>query len=258
MVYVGTSGWQYRDWRDTFYPHGLAQARWLRHYAERFRTVELNNSFYRLPPASSFERWRDETPRDFVMAVKASRFLTHLKRLRDPEGPVDLFMEGARHLGSKLGPVLLQLPPRFRVDAGRLAGALDRFPGDVRVAVEFRDDSWYTDAVHGVLEEHRAALCLADSPHRRTPEWRTAEWGFVRFHEGTASPRPCYGEGALATWAERIARLWEPDQDVFCYFNNDHLACAIRDAVVFAGLVRKAGMQATRVPDTVPETGGPP
>jgi uncharacterized protein YecE (DUF72 family) len=251
MLYVGTSGWQYRDWRDAFYPHDLGQGRWLRHYAERFQTVELNNSFYGLPPASTFDRWRDETPADFVMAVKASRFLTHLKRLRDPEGPVDLFLERARHLGSKLGPVLLQLPPRFRADAGRLAGALDRFPGEVRVAVEFRDDSWYAGDVRAVLEAHGAALCLADSPQRRTPEWRTADWGFVRFHEGAGSPRPCYGERALATWAERIARLWRADQDVFCYFNNDHLACAVRDAVVFAGLVRKAGLQPSRVPDNI-------
>src|SRR5206468_2571114 len=155
----------------------LAQAGWLRHYAERFQTVELNNSFYRLPEASSFERWRQETPEDFVVAVKASRFLTHLKRLRDPAEPVDLFMERARHLRTKLGPVLLQLPPRFQADAGRLAAALDRFGRQARVAVEFRDDSWYTDEVRRVLEDRGSALCMADSPHRRTPEWRTAEWG---------------------------------------------------------------------------------
>jgi uncharacterized protein YecE (DUF72 family) len=188
------------------------------------------------------------------MAVKASRFLTHLKRLRDPAAPVELFWEHARHLGSKLGPILLQLPPRFRADAGRLAGALDRFPAEARVAVEFRDDSWYADDVRAVLEGHGAALCLADSPQRRTPEWRTADWGFVRFHEGAGAPRPCYGEGALATWAERIARLWRADQDVFCYFNNDHLACAVRDAAVFAGLAQRAGLEPSRVPDAA----GPP
>jgi len=249
MLYVGTSGWQYRDWRGPFYPPKLAQARWLRHYAERFQTVELNNSFYRLPEASSFDRWGEETPEDFVVAVKASRFLTHLKRLRDPEGPVSLFLERVSHLGPKLGPVLLQLPPRFRAEPGRLAAALDRFPRRVRVAVEFRDDSWYTDEVRRVLEERGCALCLADSPHRRMPDWRTSDWGFVRFHEGRATPPPCYGERALATWAERIARLWESDQDVFCYFNNDHRACAVRDAAVFAGLARKAGLRPTRAPD---------
>jgi uncharacterized protein YecE (DUF72 family) len=249
VLYVGTSGWQYRDWRGAFYPGGLAQARWLRHYAERFQTVELNNSFYRLPEASTFDRWREETPSDFVVAVKASRFLTHLKRLRDPEGPVDLFLERARHLRSKLGPVLLQLPPRFPADPGRLAAALDRFPGQVRVAVEFRDDSWYTDEVHRVLEERGRTLCLADSPHRRTPEWRTSDWGFVRFHEGIGTPRPCYDERALSTWADLVARLWGPDRDVFCYFNNDHRACAVRDAAAFAGMARKVGLRPSRTPD---------
>ena len=244
---MGTSGWQYRDWREAFYPRGLAQARWLGHYAGRFQTVELNNSFYRLPEASSFDRWREETPDDFVVAVKASRFLTHLKRLRDPAEPVALFMDRARHLRSKLGPVLLQLPPRFPADPGRLAEAIDRFPSEVRVAVEFRDDSWYTDDVRLVLEQRGSALCLADSPNRRTPEWRTSEWGFVRFHEGEGSPPPCYQERALATWAERIASLWKADQDVFCYFNNDQRACAVHDAVVFAGLARKVGLKPSRV-----------
>jgi len=249
MLYVGTSGWQYRDWRESFYPRGLPQAGWLRHYAERFQTVELNNSFYRLPEATNFERWREEVPADFVLAVKASRFLTHLRRLRDPEGPVDLFLDRARHLGPKLGPVLLQLPPGFKMDAGRLAAALDRFPREQRVVVEFRDDSWYVDEVRAILEDRGVALCLADSPRRRTPEWRTADWGFVRFHEGQSSPRPCYGEPALATWAERLAWIWGPRRDVFCYFNNDHRACAVRDAVVFAGLARDAGLSPTRVPD---------
>jgi uncharacterized protein YecE (DUF72 family) len=248
VLYVGTSGWQYRDWRGPFYPSGLAQARWLQHYAESFQTVELNNSFYRLPEASSFDHWREETPRDFVLAVKASRFLTHVKRLRDPEGPVDLFMERAGRLGPKLGPVLVQLPPRFRAEPERLAATLDRFPRKVRVAVEFRDDSWYTEDVRRILEEHGCALCLADSPHRRTPEWRTSSWGFVRFHEGSATPSPCYGERALTTWAERIARHWKPNQDVFCYFNNDRHACAVRDATVFAGLAEKAGLRPSRVP----------
>jgi uncharacterized protein YecE (DUF72 family) len=249
MLLVGTSGWQYRDWRGPFYPRDLAQRGWLRHYAQRFTTVELNNSFYRLPERSSFERWCAETPDDFVLAVKMSRFLTHIRRLRDPEGPVDLFLERARGLGPKLGPVLIQLPPQLKADPDRLADALDRFPGDVRVAVEPRDESWFDDRLRKVLEERRAALCLADSPHRRTPVWRTADWGFVRFHEGRATPRPCYGERALATWTERIASLWPAAADVFCYFNNDSRACAVRDAAVFARLARRAGLRPSRVPD---------
>jgi uncharacterized protein YecE (DUF72 family) len=248
VLYVGTSGWQYRHWRLSFYPKEVPQREWLRFYSERFLTVELNNSFYRLPEASSFERWRQETPDGFMVAVKMSRFFTHLKRLTDPEGPVSLFMERARHLGPKLGPVLVQLPPRMKADPPRLAAALDEFPKRVRVAVEFRDDSWFSDATRRVLEERGAALCLADSPRRETPAWRTAGWGFVRFHEGLGSPRPCYPERALETWAERLAALWRPAEDVFCYFNNDGRACALRDAVVFARLARLQGLEPSRVP----------
>jgi uncharacterized protein YecE (DUF72 family) len=158
-------------------------------------------------------------------------------------------MDRARELGPKLGPILLQLPPGMRAEPERLADTLDRFPADVRVAVELRDDSWFSDRVRMTLEEHRAALCLADSPRRATPAWRTADWGFVRFHEGRATPHPCYGQRALQTWAERIAGIWPPDSDVFCYFNNDAGACAVRDAVTFAKLARRAGLVPTRTPD---------
>jgi uncharacterized protein YecE (DUF72 family) len=249
MLHVGTSGWQYRDWRGTFYPASLAQRSWLPHYADRFATVELNNSFYRLPERDTFEHWAEATPPDFVFAVKMSRFLTHLKRLRDPEEPVARFLRHARGLHDRLGPVLLQLPPNLEADVDRLAAVLDQFPAGVRVAVEPRAESWFDDRLRALLEKRGAALCLADSPRRRTPVWRTASWGFVRFHEGRAAPHPCYGERALATWAERLASLWDERADMFCYFNNDTHACAVRDAVTFARLARRAGLRPTRVPE---------
>ncbi len=252
MLWVGTSGWQYRHWDGSFYPKELPNREWLAHYCERFRVVEVNNTFYNLPPAATFEKWRDEVPEDFVVAVKMSRYLTHLKRLLDPEEPVQRFMERAVLLRAKLGPVLIQLPPRFGVAVDRLARVLDRIGRDwpgVRVAVEFRDPSWYVEEVRELLVEHAAALVLADSPRRRQPFWRTADWGFVRFHEGRATPRPCYGERALETWAERIASLWKPDQDVYTFFNNDTRACALRDAIVFARLAARHGLRPTRVPE---------
>ena len=236
-VLVGTSGWQYRDWRGRFYPQGLAQARWLEHYAERFATVESNNAFYQLPEAGTFAAWAERTPPGFVMAVKASRYLTHIKRLRDPEEPVGRLMERARHLGAKLGPVLLQLPPTLRA-----------FPAGTRVAVEPRHDSWWTDEVRDLLGERGAALCLADSPHRYTPVWRTADWTYLRLHEGAASPRPCYDRQALAAWAGRLAELMGPDADAYVYFNNDPGGCAVRDAVWFASEAAAAGLSPTRVP----------
>jgi uncharacterized protein YecE (DUF72 family) len=249
VLYVGTSGWQYRHWRGTFYPAKLAQARWLDYYTRRFQTVEVNNTFYNLPEASTFEAWRRRTPDDFVVTVKMSRYLTHLRRLHEPAEPVQRFMSRAEKLGPKLGPVLIQLPPNLEAEPDRLAQTLELMPEGARVAVEFRHQSWFSDRVLSILEEHRAALCLADSPRRRTPPARTAAFGFVRFHEGRASPRPCYGERALESWVERLGELYGPDPDVFVYFNNDHRACAIRDAIVFAGLGRRAGLPVTRVPD---------
>jgi uncharacterized protein YecE (DUF72 family) len=247
-VWIGTSGWQYRDWRGRFYPEGLPQARWLEHYAGRFRTVEVNNAFYRLPEAATFAKWAERTPADFVVGVKASRYLTHIKRLADPQEPVNRFLERATHLGAKLGPVLVQLPPNLAADLDRLDATLACFPRDVRVTVEFRHPSWFTDETRAVLEKHAAALCLADSPRRKTPRWRTTSWGYVRFHEGRATPRPCYGRQALDTWARHLADLWTGDEDVYAYFNNDPLGCAVRDAAVFARSCEGADRAPTRVP----------
>jgi len=250
-VHVGTSGWQYRDWRGPFYPSKLAQAKWLEFYVERFGTVEVNNTFYRLPPPETFAGWARRVPDDFVMVVKMSRYLTHVKRLRDPAEPVERFFANASPLGNKLGPVLVQLPPQLAADLPALDDTLARFPAGTRAAVEFRHPSWFTDETAELLARHDAAFCLADSPRRRTPRWRTATWGYVRFHEGRASPSPCYGERALQTWAEHIAELWPPDADVFAFFNNDHRACAIRDASVFAHAATRAGLHPTRVPDVI-------
>src|SRR3954465_5222400 len=144
---IGTSGWQYRHWRETFYPRGVPQRLWLEYYAARFTTVESNAAFYRLPEAATFASWAERTPDDFVMAVKASRYLTHILRLNEPEEPVKLLVAHARELGPKLGPILLQLPPSMSIDLERLVRTLDAFPPDWRVAVEFRHDSWFTDDV---------------------------------------------------------------------------------------------------------------
>jgi uncharacterized protein YecE (DUF72 family) len=243
VVYVGTSGWQYRDWRGSFYPVDVPQREWLEWYCRHFRTVELNKSFYNLPEASVFGRWRERTPEGFVMAVKMSRYLTHIKKLIEPAEPVHRFLERATLLGPRLGPVLIQLPPRFDAVPDRLEETLSLFPRDIRVAVEFRDPSWFSDEVRTILEKHRAAFVLADSPRRKQPEWRTTDWGFLRFHEGLASPRPCYEEAALRAWAEKLAALFKPAEDVCVYFNNDHHGCAVRDAGDFARLCREVGLE---------------
>jgi uncharacterized protein YecE (DUF72 family) len=182
------------------------------------------------------------------MAVKASRFLTHVKRLRDPEEPVARLVGHARHLGPKLGPILLQLPPTLKADPAALDRALQAFPPGIRVAVEPRHGSWWTDEVRDLLTTHGAALCLADSPRRYTPVWRTADWTYLRLHEGTAHPHPCYDRQTLATWAHRLADLVGPDADAYVYFNNDPAGCAVRDAIWFAEEAAAAGLSPTRVP----------
>ncbi|MDQ6747431.1 MAG: DUF72 domain-containing protein [Candidatus Dormibacteraeota bacterium] len=247
-LHIGTSGWQYAHWRNTFYPRGVPQPRWLEFYAQRFDTVELNNSFYMLPKEESFTSWALRTPPGFVFAVKISRYLTHVKRLSEPEEPVQRFLDRARALGTKLGPILLQLPPNMPEAVGLLDTTLDLFPDGSRVAVECRHHSWYTDALRRSLEAHNAALVLADSPQRLTPRWRTADWAYVRFHEGVARPRPCYSRRALGAWAAEIAELWSAESDVFVYFNNDPRACAIRDATVFSGLMSRLGFAHGSVP----------
>ncbi|NUR87638.1 MAG: DUF72 domain-containing protein [Nonomuraea sp.] len=228
---VGTSGWQYRDWRGAFYPREVPQRRWLECYAETFDTVESNNAFYRLPSQETFAAWRERTPDGFVFAVKASRYLTHVKRLKDPEEPVRRLMDAAAGLKDRLGPILLQLPPTLRADPGLLARCLDCFPSGVRLAVEPRHASWWTCDVERVLREHDAALCWSDrGSHLQSPLWRTTSWVYVRLHQGRA--RPEYGRAALRTWAARLAGI----RDGYVYFNNDQGGAAVRNAATFAKL----------------------
>ena len=249
-VWIGTSGWQYRDWRGPVYPPGLKQAEWLEHYVTLFDTVEVNNAFYRLPEAHTFEQWAKRTPGHFVVTVKTSRYLTHIKRLLDPEDPVELFMSRAKHLGGKLGPVLVQLPPRFRAETERLRRTLAAFARyDVRVAVEPRDDTWFTDEVQDLLAAYDAPLVWSDRHGQlKAPLWRTAGWGYVRLHEGDA-PWPCYDQPTLDMWARRVANAFPGGERVFVYFNNDPHGCAVHDAAVFARSCARIGLDVTRAPD---------
>jgi uncharacterized protein YecE (DUF72 family) len=238
MLIVGTSGWQYRDWRGPLYPEDLPQRLWLEHYAQRFPTVEVNNAFYRLPERGTFGQWRERTPEGFVIAVKMSRYLTHVKRLHEPAEPVERFLGRAGALGDRLGPVLLQLPPNLKSNVDDLEATLARFPKEVEVAVEPRHRSWWNDDVRAVLQHHGAALCWADRRGRPvTPLWRTADWGYLRMHEGRARPRPRYGRRALLSWLDRIGSAYPGDAKVYAYFNNDHGAAAITDARTMQELV---------------------
>jgi uncharacterized protein YecE (DUF72 family) len=248
-TFVGTSGWRYDDWRRAYYPPGLPPDRWFERLLADFRTVELNVSFYRLPPRATFEGWRQRSPADAIIAVKASRYLTHVRRLRDPEEPVARLMDRALALGDRLGPVLVQLPPTLAADRDLLATALRCFPDGVRLAVEPRHASWFSDDIRRLLTGLGAALVWADRRGRPvTPLWRTAPWGYVRLHEGRARPWPSYGRRALARWAARIAATYADDQDVFVYFNNDPGCAAVDNAITFAHEVARLGRSPSRVP----------
>ena len=216
--------------------------------------MENNNAFYRLPSRDTFAAWRDRTPDGFVMAVKASRYLTHIRRLRDPAEPVARLLGAAAGLGPRLGPVLLQLPPNLAADPPLLAACLDQFPaaaraagtGPVRVAVELRHPSWWAEDKPARYRRcwpaaTRRCAGRTGSAIRSRPLWRTAGWGYLRFHEGAAQPWPRYGQQALRSWADRIQHTWPGGADVYAYFNNDPGGAAVHDSAAFAGLARGPG-----------------
>jgi uncharacterized protein YecE (DUF72 family) len=235
---VGCSGWQYRHWRGDFYPADLPQARWLEYYAARFDTVEINNSFYRLPERSTFAAWARRAPMRFEFAVKASRFLTHMKKLKDPEEPLDRLFTRMRGLGSHLGPVLYQLPPRFNVDVDRLRAFVGLLPRDARHVIEFREPAWYSRDVCDLLDRSGVALCLHDMPGSATGQVRVGPFVYVRFHGSGARYGGGYPEERLLRWAEWLDEQRRTGADVYCYFNNDIGGHAPRDAVVLRGLLR--------------------
>ena len=239
-VHVGCSGWQYPHWRGDFYPAELPTSRWFAHYALAFDTVEINSSFYRLPPPETFAKWRDQAPPRFVYAVKASRFLTHMKKLKDPEDPLRRFHTHARHLGSHLGPILYQLPPRWPLDLERFEiflRALAALPARLRHVVEFREPSWYDDRVFALLEHHKVALCLHDMHGSATDRVVVGPYIYVRFHFGTQRYGGRYDDRRLDGWAGWLAERAKSGLDVFAYFNNDTGGHAPRDAVRLRSLI---------------------
>jgi uncharacterized protein YecE (DUF72 family) len=230
-VRIGCSGWNYKDWRDAFYPESLPQSRWLEHYATEFETVEVNATFYRLPTRETVANWVEGTPDGFRFAIKASRYLTHVKRLRELPRYFGNFAERLEPLldTPKMGPVLWQLPPGFKRDDERLAEALEALPPG-RHAFEFREPSWFAPDVYAALREHDAALVIGDHP-----KWPfqarelTTDWTFVRLHYGKRGRRGNYSQAELETWKRRIA-AWRRRAEVLVYFNNDWEAFAVRNA----------------------------
>jgi uncharacterized protein YecE (DUF72 family) len=231
-VRIGCSGWNYADWRERVYPKGVPQRRWLEYYATLFDTVEINNTFYRLPARSAVSSWVESTPPDFLFAVKASRYLTHMKRLTDLGRGVERFYERIEPLveSPKMGPVLWQLPENFHRDDERLAGALAGLPPG-RHCFEFRHPSWFVPDVYALLREYDAALVIGDHPERPFQAHElTAAWTFIRFHYGRRGRNGNYSEKELETWGARIDE-WRREAEVFAYFNNDWLGYAVKNGL---------------------------
>lgn len=224
---VGTSGYHYDHWEGIFYPKGLPRSDWFDHYARRFDTVEINNTFYRLPGAETFDGWRERAPGGFLYALKFSRYGTHLKHLKDADEVIGNFLAAARRLEDRLGPILVQLPPRWGADPGRLADFLAAAPDDLRWAVEFRDPSWLREDVYGVLRDAGAALCVHDLVEDH-PRELTAGWSYLRYHGRRYAGS--YSHQKLTAEADRIADRLAGGRDVYAYFNNDAGGHAVTDA----------------------------
>ena len=239
-MHVGCSGWIYKDWRGVVYPEGLPQRKWFEHYATQFDTVEINNTFYRLPPVSTVEQWAKQAPPDFAYAVKLGGFGSHRMKLRDAASWLPNHLDRVCRLGAHLGPTLVQLPPRWKRNAERLDEFLTVAPADLRWAVELRESSWLHDDVFTVLAKHGAALCihdlLADHP------WElTTDWTYVRFHGPNALTRKYYGRYTMRRLrgpGERLRAWLEQGTDVYAYFNNDYEGYAVKDAAALARFLR--------------------
>lgn len=228
--YVGTSGWHYEDWRGLFYPKELARSKWLELYAQHFATVELNNSFYRLPSEKAFVNWREASPKGFIFAVKVSRFMTHIKRLKDVEEPLQNFLKRADLLKDKLGPLLYQLPPNMKRNDDRLEAFLAVLPGRYRHVFEFRHESWFDDGVFDTLKRYNAGWCVFDMPDFASPVVATADFAYVRFHGSGGLYCSNYSDKELANWTKKIVDLGKNLKSVYVYFNNDVAGYALDNA----------------------------
>lgn len=228
QVWIGTSGYQYNHWKGIFYPEDLPKKNWFLHYCGHFKTVEINNTFYNLPKAGTFETWRDQAPEDFCYALKYSRYGTHMKKLKDPEQALDTFMAVASILRKKLGPVLVQLPPHWKANPKRLEEFLNKLPSGRRFAVEFRDPSWLDESIFTILENHQPALCVHDMIDDH-PDRATTDWVYYRFHGRNYGGQYSYQK--LSTMADRLTEHSKAGRDVFAYFNNDLAGHAVDNAL---------------------------
>ncbi len=240
-IHIGTSGWNYTHWRGTFYPEDLSPNRWLDYYIQHFRTVEINNSFYHLPKRETFENWRKAVPGDFIFAIKASRFITHMKKLKDPQQSITRFFENVTGLGKKMGPILFQLPPRWSFNPQRLREFLEALPNECRYTFEFRDDSWWNDEAYETLNKYGAAFCIFELAGVQSPKEITTDFIYIRLHGPGAAYQGQYNDAALAGWSGAFSTWVSQGKDVYCYFDNDQNGYAAQNALRLQEMVNSGG-----------------
>lgn len=236
-VYIGTSGWNYKHWLGPFYPPKFPASEMLEFYAQYFNTVELNNTFYHLPTIKAFKSWRQGVPDNFRFAVKGSRFTTHMKKLKAPKASTEKFFNRVKYLKEKTGPILFQLPPRWRVNLERLHAFLEALPSDYRFVFEFREPSWFSEPVYEELRQHNCALCLYHMMGYDSPAEITADFVYVRLHGTESTYGGSYARAALQHWAKRIKQWQAEDKPVYFYFNNDPEGHAVKNALTLRSLI---------------------
>jgi uncharacterized protein YecE (DUF72 family) len=255
-IRIGTSGYSYKHWRGRYYPTDLKPTEWLAYYVRDFDTVELNNTFYHLPTEEAFDNWRKATPRDFLFAVKGSRFLTHMIKLKDPERGIRNFMPRAERLRGKLGPILWQLPPKWNANVERLETFLKLLPRRHRYSFELRNHTWMTSEVYDVMRRYNAAFCIYELAGYRSPHEMTADWTYIRLHGPTPHKyQGSYSDEELGQWAKRI-RLWSKKlKAIYVYFDNDDSAYAVQNALMLRKLIGVATHPSAPPRDTTATAG---
>jgi uncharacterized protein YecE (DUF72 family) len=238
QIHIGTSGWSYEHWKGSFYPKDLKSADWLEHYAQHFSTVEINNTFYRIPSTTTVQNWYTRVPQQFLFAVKASRYITHQRKLQDCRHTLSFFYESIAEFKDKAGPILFQLPPFFRKDKDRLRDFIHLLTDTYSYTFEFRHASWYTDEIYEILSEKNVALCITDLHGQLSPEIATANFTYIRLHGPQNTYRGSYGLAKLKPWKKKIEQWVNSKTSVYCYFDNDEKGYAPKDALLLQKLLK--------------------
>lgn len=241
LIHIGTSGWHYRHWKGPFYPADALSENFLAYYAEHFHTVEINNTYYQMPKEKTLIQWRDTVSEEFIFSVKASRYITHMKKLKDAVQPTSSFLEKVTVLGDKLGPILFQLPPRWHCNPERLNSFLKILPEGYRYAFEFRDPSWFNNETYDTLAENRSAFCIYDLDRNLSPKIVTADFVYIRLHGPNGAYKGEYTTEVLAGWADELSTWLREGKEIYCYFDNDEKGYAAKDSLRLQGMIEKLG-----------------